>query len=309
MDPNSTWNADAGQVPSGSHAGLNDMDELFDTQELFNSLGDWTHHFHDVENPQEEPLATQFPSMHHDLDVLDMHQIPEVGDSANPETFADTDPFGIVQRWIATKDAANLDFCADIDNVAMNQFWDLPDMTNPTQDLEMTTMPLGPYSYQTFQSVDPTLLRPPSQETTSKDCSTSNGVSAQEYYSYPVAQTQSFDPGMTAQVGDNSLIIENLAQGSHHRTHLDPSSSAEVEQSSCHGHDSVKFEASNPRFSKRRLPRIPENARKLLNQHFLANAYPDTTEIDALSVLTKQEPSRIKNWFSNARARRPIPGM
>jgi hypothetical protein len=61
--------------------------------------------------------------------------------------------------------------------------------------------------------------------------------------------------------------------------------------------------------SRRKQPRIPATAKRILEEHFARNPYPSSSEIKEISAETGEEVGRIQNWFSNARTRKPAPGM
>lgn len=320
MDPNSNWNVDAGQITPSSHTRLNDMNDLFDPQELWNSMGDWLYDPHNFENQYEGYTpAAHHPSMHHDVNVLDLSELPqlsEMADTANAATVADADTFDRLKRWLDV-DTANIDSSPGIDSSAIGQCWDRPNATDPNVDLGMHPMPPGDCSHQHFQTVDPNLVFPPNQASTSRDILTSNGVNApicpsdcnawnRHLASNAISEVGTLDFAMRAM--HDYTITDHLAQANQYHTHLSRSRPAE-ERSFSNEPNTACFGASHMPISKKRRHRIPESVRNLLEQHFTTNAYPTPTQIDALALSTNQEPFRIRNWFSNARARRQAPGM
>lgn len=213
----------------------------------------------------------------------------------------------------------------DIDIFGMPQSWGLADATTHTSELAMATMPLGDYSPQPLQNVTSPPIFPSSQGLGSQNIRISNRVSAQEccsdygtqvQYLAPKPMSQVDDWNSDAQITNDCGIIGISAQANqcgpfleNDSTHFPQESPAERTMSSPNFADPVSFDCFSNSLTQRRQPHIPESARKFLEQQFSMNAYPSPAEIDALAVLTKQEPPRIKNWFSNARARRPVPSM
>jgi hypothetical protein len=69
-------------------------------------------------------------------------------------------------------------------------------------------------------------------------------------------------------------------------------------------------DAGDEQSTRPRMPqtRLPNDAVQALEQVFTVTRYPGHDELRRLAENTKQSFKRVRNWFSNARARKPRPG-
>ncbi|KAF2194906.1 hypothetical protein K469DRAFT_743634 [Zopfia rhizophila CBS 207.26] len=58
---------------------------------------------------------------------------------------------------------------------------------------------------------------------------------------------------------------------------------------------------------RRSQPRITPENKRILEKYFVSNIYPTSSDIEVIAHQTQLEPRRIRNWFSNVRARKMSP--
>jgi hypothetical protein len=308
----SPWLKDAAQLPSNSSTGLYDVNEFFDTEEIWNSLEDWIYPIEDGPNVHSDASAVQFPATQHDYDAVGMLQPWGKADTENPTSILD------ISR-MPSEDQLHESF----------QYFGSPSAVQPDQNPASQYTETGkavpaqecfPHYDTQAQYLAPleTTLQvhrwtPDAQFTT--DCSIIH--SSSQPSQFPLPLDSEYMQYSLAESIKASKDAANLISKPHRELFVDvtekiPAVQGDVRPKINRLGSFIRRKLNSAtvvRPIKNRQPRIPASAKRVLELQFFVNKYPTPAEIDALSVFTKEEPSRIKNWFSNARSRRPAAGM
>lgn len=70
---------------------------------------------------------------------------------------------------------------------------------------------------------------------------------------------------------------------------------------------SIDFQETSPKSSRTRRTRIGPDQKRILDEAFSNNPYPESSTRERLAALFCITPKQVKSWFSNVRSRRPGP--